>query len=401
MECGLYIFTMSNLKTTQLNPRNADQISFNDLFPFVDVDAITSPTGETVHATLNNLAIKLSEIISPTFSPYDVSNGLYFSGSNGGSAYSTFQSIGSSYTLSTRMMVESASFAQNGVLFGVGTSVTNSINGDNAFYVGIENSDLIGYYHSSGPNSVDVTIPGFFDSYFDKTVHVTLSVDNGSPKIYVNGVFVSAVSSSITPHSVNSSFIFLNQSATGNNIKYVVYDAQVWNKALTKAEAKSLFFAGPKNNDNFLIASYVANNLSATQWIDVKNKHHLLVPVNGAKPTEPPVEFNVRFFMTSSGYMGNGTARDVLPEKYVLTSAMVSSSLAPLLSIGSSGTTPISGDSGLGSFNNNRVAWTSASYGINPLDLLTLGIAHPDKTLYVSMSSNIDCLFDFRGYIRD
>jgi hypothetical protein len=298
-------------------------------------------------------------------------------------------------------MVESASFAQDGVLFGVGTSNSSSIDGDNAFYVGIENSDLIGYYHSSGPNAVDVTIPGFFDSYFEKTVHVTLSVDNGSPKIYVNGVFASAVSSSVTPHSVNSSFIFMNQSTTSNNIKYVVYDAQVWNKALTDAEARSLFFAGPKNNDNLLIASYVANNLSATQWIDVKNKHHLLVPVNGAKPTEPPVEFNVRFFMTSSGYMGDGTSRDVLPEKYVLTSAMVSSSLAPLLSIGSSDTTPISGDSGLGSFNNNRVAWVSASYGINPLDLLTLGIAHPDKTLYVSMSSNIDCLFDFRGYLRD
>lgn len=398
---------MSNLKTTQLNPRNADQISFNDLFPFVDVDAITSPTGETVHATLNDLAIKLSEIISPTFSPYDVSNGLYFSGSNGGSAYSTFQSIGSSYTLSTRIMVESASFDKNGVLFGVGTNNNNSINGNNAFYIGIKNSDLIGYYHSSGPNSVDVTIPEFFDSYFDKTIHVTLSVDNGSPKIYVNGVFASAVSSSSTPHSVNSSFIFMNQSfdsnqsTTSNNIKYVIYDAQVWNKALTEAEAKSLFFAGPKNNDDLLIASYVANNLSAAQWIDIKNKYHLLVPVDGAKLTEPPIDFNVRFFMTSSGYMGDGTPRDVLPEKYVLTSAMVSSSLAPLFSIGSSDATPVSGDSGLGSFNNNRVALTSASYGINPLDLLTLGIAHSDKTLYVSMSSNVDCSFDFRGYIRD
>lgn len=390
---------MSNLKTTQLSPRIADQISANDLFPFVDVDANTSPTGETVHATLDDLAIKLSEIISPTFVAYDVSNGLNFSGSNGGSANSSFQSIGSSYTLSVRVMLPSGAASRNGIFFGVGTSAVNSLNGNNAFYLSVDNEDLVGYYNDGGGSPVSATIVDFFGSYYDKVVNITFVSDDGQPKMYVNGVFASSVSSSFAPKTVASTTIFMNQSATANNVDYVIYDAHIWNRALNDVEVKQSFYGGPKRNDANLIASYVADNLNPSQWLDNKNNYHLLIPITNAKLTEPSSEFNLKFFMTSSGYMGDGTARNVLPEKYVLTSAMVSSSAAPLLSIGSAPTTPAPGDSGLGSFNNNRVAQVSASYGINQLDLLTLGAAHPDRTLYVSMSANTDCAFDFKGYI--
>jgi hypothetical protein len=390
---------MSNSKTTQLSPRIADQISANDLFPFVDVDANTSPTGETVYATLDDLAIKLSEIISPTFVAYDVSNGLNFSGSNGGSANTSFQSIGSSYTLSVRVMLPSGSSARNGILFGVGTNVVNSLNGNNAFYLSVNNEDLIGYYNDAGGSPVTATIIDFFGSYYDRVVNITFVSNNGQPKMYANGTFASSVSSSSSQKTVASNSIFMNQSATANNVNYVIYDAHVWNRALSDAEVKQAFYGGPKRNDDNLIASYVADNLNPSQWLDNKNNYHLLVPIANAKLTEPSTEFNLKFFMTSSGYMGDGTARNVLPEKYVLTSAMVSSSAAPLLSIGSSPAEATVGDSGLGSFSNNRVAQVSASYGINQLDLLTLGSAHPDRTLYVSMSSAENCSFDFKGYI--
>ena len=394
-----YQLSMSNLKTTQLSSRTPDQISANDLFPFVDVDAVTSPTGETVHATLTDLSIKLSEFINPSFVSYDVSNGLNFSDINGGSAYSTFQSLGSSYTLTTRIMVPSDGPSRNGIFFGAGTSVTNSIDGNNAFYIAVDGEDLVGYYNDGGINPVTATIFNFFDSYYDKTIHITLVSDNGQPKLYVNGVFASSVSSSFVPKTIASTAVFMNQSATSNNVGYTIYDAHMWNRALTDVEVAQTFFGGPKKTDSGLVASYVADNLNQSQWLDSKNNYHLLIPLTNAFTIEPPIDFNLKFFMTSSGYMGDGTARNVLPEKYVLTSMMVSSSQAPLLSVGSSADVAPSGASGLDSYNNNRVAIVNASYGINQLDLLTLGIAHPDRTLYVSMSSAADCLFDVKGYI--
>jgi hypothetical protein len=313
---------MSNLKTTQLSPRTPDQISANDLFPFVDVDAVTSPTGETVHATLNDLSIKLSEFINPSFVSYDVSNGLNFSGSNGGAAYSTFQSIGDSYTLTTRIMVPSDGASRNGIFFGAGTSVTNSIAGNNAFYIAADGEDLVGYYNDGGINPVTATIFNFFDSYYDKTIHIAFVSDNGQPKLYVNGVFASSVSSSFAPKTIASTAIFMNQSATSNNVGYIVYDAHMWNRALTDAEVKQTFFGGPKKTDGGLVVSYVADNLNQTQWLDGKNNYNLLVPLSNASVIEPLVDFNLKFFMTSSGYMGDGTSRNVLPEKYVLTSKM-------------------------------------------------------------------------------
>ncbi len=390
---------MSNLKTTQLSPRTPDQISANDLFPFVDVDAVTSPTGETVHATLNDLSIKLSEFINPSFVSYDVSNGLNFSGSNGGAAYSTFQSIGDSYTLTTRIMVPSDGASRNGIFFGAGTSVTNSIAGNNAFYIAADGEDLVGYYNDGGINPVTATIFNFFDSYYDKTIHIAFVSDNGQPKLYVNGVFASSVSSSFAPKTIASTAIFMNQSATSNNVGYIVYDAHMWNRALTDAEVKQTFFGGPKKTDGGLVVSYVADNLNQTQWLDGKNNYNLLVPLSNASVIEPLVDFNLKFFMTSSGYMGDGTSRNVLPEKYVLTSMMVSSSQSPILSVGSSPDAAPPGASGLDSYNNNRVAVVNAAYGINELDLLTLGVAHPDRTLYVSMSFAAECLFDVKGYI--
>jgi hypothetical protein len=126
-----------------------------------------------------------------------------------------------------------------------------------------------------------------------------------------------------------------------------------------------------------------------------------LLPRQGAEATSPTKQFGLIFFNDgTSGYLGNGTQRDVLPENYVLTDCFVYSPGAPLLSVGSSPNVAVPGDSGIYSFNNNRVPLVSASYGRNALPLLDLGIAHTDRSLYVFYSASAaPCTFSFQGYV--
>ena len=60
------------------------------------------------------------------------------------------------------------------------------------------------------------------------------------------------------------------------------------------------------------------------------------------------------------------------------------------------------GDSGVDSYNNNRVPMVSASYSRNNLPLLELGVAHKDRSLYVFFSSSaVPCTFSFEGYVSE
>jgi hypothetical protein len=401
-----------NTKTTGLNNILPSEVAAGDMIPFVDVSATTSPTGETKHITAGNLGLYLASVISPSYSPYQTSNGLWFDESvvgntNNLTCYSPFRSLGTGdFSLSVRGMFASShsvSDSSHRVIFGVGPSPVTSAQQGNSAYIGIVNSDLVGYMND-GTIAKTATIPNFFNGYWDKTTHITFVNSGGYPYFFING---SAVASSVTNPSaslgaISSSYVVMGQSRGTNNVACTIFEAQIWSRALTPSGSLELFFSGPKA-DSTLLASYIPTNLNPepSQWLDSRGRYHLLLPVSGALATNPRKEFNLRFFVSSSGYLGNGTARDVLPRNYVLTSAVVSSSAKPLLSLGSSPTAPSTGSSGTGSFFNNRVASVSASYGINTLELLTLGNAHADKTLFVTMSGDNVCSFDFQGYIRD
>jgi hypothetical protein len=171
---------------------------------------------------------------------------------------------------------------------------------------------------------------------------------------------------------------------------------------LSASEIKTLYYGGITKKT--VVASYKPKNLNPgpSQWLDDVGNNHLLIPVSGALATNPGKEFHLRFIATGSSYLGNGTKRDVLPENYVLTDAFVYSQGSPLLSIGSSASMSSPGDSGVDSYNNNRVPMVSASYSRNNLPLLELGVAHKDRSLYVFFSSSaVPCTFSFEGYVSE
>lgn len=404
---------MSNQKTTQLTNVTSNEVASGDLIPIVDVSATTSPTGETKHISAGNLGLYLASTISPSYSPYKTSNGVWFDENVSGSSldtacYSPSQSLSlTDFTLSVRGMFPSSHSvvdSSNRIIFGLGTNPTGSVEVGQSAYIGIAGDDLVGHIQGTA-ESRTATIPDFFLNYADKTTHITFVSLGDEAYFYINGTRITAlIVESVTGSlgTIDTNHVILGQSRATNNVASTILEAQIWNVGLSSSGSLEAFFAGP-HKDSTLVASYSPDNLNPepSQWLDSVGKRHLLLPTSGVVVTSPRKEFSLRFDAATSEYLGNGNARNVLPENYILTSVVVSSSAKPLLTLGSTFDIPVTGSSGTGSFYNNRVAWTSASYGINNLELLPLGLSHADRSLVVSMSGDNVCSFNIQGYVRD
>jgi hypothetical protein len=413
---------MSNQKTTQLRRVSGSQLVFGDLIPLVDVSENTSPTGETKAIYAGDLAQYiisggLLNVALPR-QPYQTTNGLSFSqtsscipgaGTGGYNlrCYGNFPQIGNNFSLMVRGFIPSTILTEANprVLFGVGSTPDNVTSGGQSAYIGIEDYDLIGYT-DDGVATKKIIFSDFIDNYSDRVFEAVLTRDSSSLlNLYVNnskiGVGLSGSASTIT-----SSYITLgNGDQTLPNIECTIYEAHVFNKALTQAEVNTLFYGGARNSDPYLVSSYIPVNLNPgpTQWLDSKGSNHLLLPTTGAYSTNPDKEFSLRFTSNgTSSFLGNGTDRAVLPQGYVLTDAFVYSSGSPLLSIGSTSSVAPIGASGIYSWNNNRVALTDAKYSRNNLQLLELGVAHKDRSIFVYYSASAaPCTFSFEGYVAE
>lgn len=113
--------------------------------------------------------------------------------------------------------------------------------------------------------------------------------------------------------------------------------------------------------------------------------------------------FTARYSTSTSNYLVNSSGNNVvLPERYVLTSVVVETTGKPLLSLGTSYHTPAVSSSITGSWNDNRVYPTSASYDVNYLELSTYGSVHPARTVWCQFLSGSDCpcTFSFDGFSR-
>jgi hypothetical protein len=342
------------------------------------------------------------------------SNGLYFSsgttpaGNQNLYCYTPFQSLGSNFSLYVRAFVPSNRpvdpSSVHRVLFGGGASYSSVGETANSAYIAVVDNDLVGYVFD-GTTTRQATVSNFFLNNPDRVFGACLTKNSsGDLKLIVNGEYVASASGG--PATINSSYLVMgNGQASETNLECIIYEAQVFNAALTATGSAQLFYGGSNYSHTNLIASYTPENLFAgpTQWLDSKGSKHMLLPTAGAHATNPTKKFTLNFYTTSSGYLGDGTNRNVLPEKYFLTSCVVESSLKPLIAVGSSASiSPVSA-SGTGSWWDNRVPFTSASYGVNPLGLLALGAAHADRSIYVAYSgslTNAPCTFSFDGYIR-
>lgn len=406
-----------------------------DQLPIVDVNATTSPTGETKYVTLTDLGVWIAQngLIAPPFQSWQYANGLYFDdtvvpggASLSSASYGKCQSLGtSSFCLITRFNVPSGSTGNNRqALFGVsGDAIYSSSGSLNSAYIGIEGTNLVGHAGDSA-SMVDVVIPGFFNTYYDRTVHVILNKSSdGSLQFIVNGALITSASIGQVTGSIGNTRLFMNTGTVGRGFaRCTIYEAQIHNSTSSLVGAAQHFYGGANVNKTSLISSFIPTNLQPgnTQWLDAVGNNHILLPVSGALATNPSKRFSLRYYLPNPGqpmgssYLGVGgvTFKEVLPPNYVLTSCLVSSwsgSLSarvpnkPLLSLGTSAATASVGSYGTDSYNNNRVPLTSASYGINNLEILQVGMAHVSRSIYVYFASSSDapCTFSFEGYIRD
>ena len=89
-------------------------------------------------------------------------------------------------------------------------------------------------------------------------------------------------------------------------------------------------------------------------------------------------------YTTSTSSWWSGNAGDVLPDGYVITSIVVETTDSPIVSIGTSMIPPSVGSSITGSWYDNRVYPTSASYsGKNYLEVYNYGAVHHLRSVYV------------------
>ena len=407
---------MSNQKTSQFRRVSGSQLVAGDLIPLVDVSENTSPTGETKAIYAGELAKYIVsggflEVFTPMHG-YQSANGLVFDQYVAPASdlnlrcYGEFQEVGTEFSLMVRAFVPSSIYTETSsrAIFGIGESQETLVSGSQTAYIGLQDNDLVGYtYDGIVEKKIEVT--DFIYDYEDKVFESVLTRDSsGTLKLYLNSTLIGTLSGSATP--ISSSYVVMgNGHLDAFNIDCTIYEAHVFNTELTANNVKSMFYGGVKNSDTTLIASYTSPNLNPgpTQWLDSKGTNHILLPVSGAAASNPDKEFSLRFKSDgTSGFLGNGTERDILPENYVLTDAFVYSTGSPLLSIGSTSSVAPVGASGIYSWNNNRVPLTNAIYSRNNLQLLELGVAHTDRSLYVFYSSSAaPCTFSFEGYISD
>jgi hypothetical protein len=405
---------MSNQKITQLRTISIGEVNPGDVIPIVDKSEITSPTGETKHVLINQLVDYVASAslnIGIPHQAFHSPNALFFDesyipdGNINGYCYGKAPSMGENFTLAVRGFVPSTGTLSSyeRVVFGVSNSATQSVGQANSAYIAIVNNDLLGLV-SDGVNSKMVSFPSFSLYYPDQPFFAAFTKDSvGVCQLYVNGTLYATASSG--PTSITASYVNMGcgqASPSISNLSLGVYEAHIFSSSLSASEIKTLYYGGITKKT--VVASYKPKNLNPgpSQWLDDVGNNHLLIPVSGAIATNPGKEFHLRFIATGSSYLGNGTKRDVLPENYVLTDAFVYSQGSPLLSIGSSASMSSPGDSGVDSYNNNRVPMVSASYSRNNLPLLELGVAHKDRSLYVFFSSSaVPCTFSFEGYVSE
>lgn len=416
-----------NQKCTDFRRLIASEISPGDLVPIVDVDAITTPTGENKTTTAWDLAqyVATTGLILPSLISSAPSNGLAFDGNynpvsnRNNFCYCQFPSIGTGdVTISTHLFL-SSDHPQNynadieRVLVGLGESVSTTLNGNNALYLAIEGNDLVGYCKTSTmTNATRIRATDILLQSMDKFLNVLLvRTSVGNLSMWINGALIPTVTDlyaeSVTGAINNSVLVVGNGGTNITNTDVTVYSLAVFNVPVTTQErAVKLFYRGTQSDDTTLMGYWAGSQLyqKSTLWMDMSgNGRNLLLPVSGGStPTNPSRHFSLTFYTSASGFLGNGDSRAVLPERYTLSSCVMESAGKPLISVGTSATPTFVGASITGSWNDNRVSIVSASFGVNPLTLLTLGDVHTERSIYVQFYSGSDtpCTFSFEGYTR-
>lgn len=408
---------MANSKTTQLRRISGSLLVYGDLVPVVNDKLVeTSPAGETTATYLGNLA----QTIVNTAYIESCSNenrfrrvkGLAFDQTvypNGDQNMYCYAELNQSiveFSLVARAFFPESMVTQSDarVIFGIGDTYSDIVSSQNSAYIGVEDDDIIGYT-SDGLTFKKIVFSDFLSNYKNRVVDAALTRDSyGTLNFYINGKHIGSLSGSAT--QISASYITMGNGTAGSpNIGLTMSSAHYFSGSISHSKIKSIFESRVKNSDSSLVSSYTPENLNPgpTQWLDTKGQNHLLLPLSGAFTTYPTKNFKLILKNNgTSGFLGNGSQRDILPENYVLTDAFVYSAGSPMLSVGSTPDSASYGTNKMYSSNNNRVEITNAIYKRNLLSLSEFGLSHTDRSLYVFYTSSAaPTTFVFQGYISE
>lgn len=408
---------MANSKTTQLRQISGSLLVYGDLVPVVNDKLVeTSPAGETTATYLGNLAQSIVATAYIESCSNDIrfrrAKGLAFdqtiypSGDQNLYCYAELNQSTVQFSLVARAFFPESIVTQSSarVLFGIGNTYADVVSAQNSAYIGIEEADIIGYTND-GLTFKKIVFSDFLSNYKNRVVDTVLTRDSyGTLNFYINGKHIGSLSGSAT--QITASYIVMgNGTETSPNIGFTMCDAHYFSGSISHSKIKSIFDSRVKNSDTYLVSSYTPENLNAgpTQWLDSKGQNHLLLPISGALATYPTKKFKLILKNDgTSGFLGNGSQRDILPENYVLTDAFAYSAGSPVLSVGSTPDSASYGINKMYSSNNNRVEITNAIYNRNLLSLNEFGLAHTDRSLYVFYTSSAaPTTFVFQGYISE
>ena len=408
---------MPNSKTTQLRKISGSLLVYGDLVPLVNDQLVeTSPTGETTAVYLGNLAqYAITTAYAETCSVedrYQKAKGLTFdqtitpSGDQNLYCYGELNNTTTQFSLVSRIFFPETLVTQSNsrVIFGIGDSYSDLVNGQNSAYIGTEHDDIFGYF-SDGITFKKIVFNDFLSNYKNRVVDTVLTRDSyGTLNFYINGKYIGSLSGSAT--QISSSYLVMgNGTSDLSNVGCTICEAHYFSASLSQPKIKSIFESRVKNSDQYLVSSFMHENLNSgpSQWLDSKGQNHILLPISGAYSTHPTTKFKLILKNDgTSGFLGNGTQRDVLPKNYVLTDVFAYSSGFPRLSIGSTSASASYGENKIYSSINNRVEFTTLTHNRNPLTLNEFGVAHTDRSLYVYYTSSAaPTTFVFQGYVSD
>lgn len=404
---------MSNQKATELRRIYRNQLSRADLVSLVDVSSLISPTGENVSMTIGDFLgavsdLNLLDVADSLRAPRAISTGLHFLGNTMPGTETSKKAIakheyvsGTDLFIGARVVLPKdqtvITATDHRVIFGL----TTAPNGDasrkgNSAYIAIASSSLVGYVAGNTgdlPTSI-VRSNNFIDTYGNSTTFVGVSKQGATMSLYIGANCVASgvldVSGSIFPSGSQLTAVMGNGTTGSLNLDVIIGEAIVLNHAVTENEIGLLAAGCATPNMTGITSLYTEKNLNPipSQWLDSVGENHILLPVDGAVTINTAPNFKLSFSVTSSDYLGGQGLRNVLPENSVLTHCILTSDGKPLLSVGTSDLIPPVSASATGSWVNNVVPFVSASYGVNNLNIASLGATHESKSLYVHFSAS-------------
>jgi hypothetical protein len=291
------------LSTAQKYIKKSEPFVTDGLIFHLDASSPTSfsGSGSTVWADLSSSYAHGKLYSGPTFTSEN-GGGIVFDGTDD---YFTTDTA-TAFNGLTRMSAE-ITFKLTGTISGYEHIINKPLNGNGAtwaLYSGANTNKLTWYLNADG-NSFS-----FSDVVVNKTYHYAMTYDLLSVKTFINGTLVSSVPYTSSLSYDNAKPVNIGRFDTGAYLgpNVNVYNAKVYNRALTSTEIKQNYIAVQNKFNTDIVRRGLVLLLDAadkksypgrgTKWYDISgNQNHARMYTNGASL---PVFQNNGFYFNGS-----------------------------------------------------------------------------------------------------